>query len=96
MFPDIYAQTLSEHGMAGGAVPAACRITKCHTGMCSRAQVQPNFSLHGQQTMHTHVALRRAGGLRAAYMRGRRDCTQASATGMSACDIVEVHTKIRN
>ena len=50
MFPDIYAQTLSEHGMAGDAVPAACRITKCHTGMCSRAQVQPNFSLHGQQT----------------------------------------------
>ena len=78
-------------------MPAACRITKCHTGMCSRAQVQPNFSLHGQQTMHTHVALRRAGGLRAAYMRGRRDCTQASATGMSPCDIVvEVYTKIGN
>ena len=77
--PDIRAQTLPEHGMAGCAVSAACRITTCHTGMCSWAQVQPNFSLHAQQTMHTHVALRRAAGARAAYMRGRRDCAQASA-----------------
>ena len=77
--PDIRAQTLPEHGMAGCAVSAACRITTCHTRMCSWAQVQPNFSLHAQQTMHTHVALRRAAGARAAYMRGRRDCAQASA-----------------
>ena len=65
--------------MAGCAVSAACRITTCHTGMCSWAQVQPKFSLHAQQTMHTHVALRGAAGARAAYMRGRRDCAQASA-----------------
>ena len=77
--PDIRAQTLPEHGMAGCAVSAACRITTCHTGMCAWAQVQPSFSLHAQQTMHTHVALRRAAGARAAYMRGRRDCAQASA-----------------
>ena len=77
--PDILAQTLPEHGMAGCAVSAACRITTCHTRMCSWAQGQPNFSLHAQQTMHTHVALRRAAGARAAYMRGRRDCAQASA-----------------
>ena len=82
--PDIHAQTLPEHGMAGCAVSAACRITTCHTGMCSWAQVQPNFSLHAQQTMHTHVALRCAarrarGRPTSREARLRLRCARASA-----------------